>query len=111
MPTATLPASTDTISARPAAACPAHPTAQESSVELAALVVRARHGDELAWRGLHERLQRLILSIARRKFGIVGVEAQDVAQSIWSRISSGIGRLDDPRGAQRGVGGRPGWKR
>jgi len=68
---------------------------------VAALVMRARTGDDRAWAGLVDRYAPLIWSICRR-YGLDAVDAQDVGQSVWLHLVNHLGRIREPAAI-------PGW--
>src|SRR4051812_432578 len=63
---------------------------------VAALVRRARDGDQEAWNALVERFSPLIASVCRR-FGLPEADLLDVGQSVWLAL---LEHLDDLRDAQ-----------
>ena len=65
------------------------------------LVTRARKGDEQAWDALVERYAPLIWSICRRH-RLDGVDADDVAQSVWLSLVDQLDKVRHPAAL-------PGW--
>jgi RNA polymerase sigma factor (sigma-70 family) len=63
---------------------------------LAALVRRARDGDQEAWNALVERFAPLVTSVCRR-FGLSEPDLLDVGQSVWLAL---LEHLDDIREAR-----------
>ena len=68
---------------------------------VAALVARARDGDQEAWNTLVERFSPLVASVCRR-FGLAEADLLDVGQSVWLAL---LEHLDSLREAQA----LPGW--
>jgi len=68
---------------------------------VAALVMRARNGDELAWDALVERYAPLIWSLCRQ-YRLDGADACDVGQNVWLRLVDQLGAIRDPAAL-------PGW--
>jgi RNA polymerase sigma factor (sigma-70 family) len=68
---------------------------------VAALVMRARNGDELAWDALVERYAPLIWSLCRRH-RLGGADAADVGQNVWLQLVNQLGKIRDPAAL-------PGW--
>jgi RNA polymerase sigma factor (sigma-70 family) len=68
---------------------------------VAALVMRARNGDELAWDALVERSAPLIWSLCRR-YRLDRADAGDVAQTVWLQLVNQLGKIRDPAAL-------PGW--
>jgi RNA polymerase sigma factor (sigma-70 family) len=69
--------------------------------QVAALVMRARNGDELAWDALVERYAPLIWSLCRR-YRLSGADAADVGQNVWLQLVNQLGKIRDPAAL-------PGW--
>ena len=69
--------------------------------DLAALVARARNGDEQAWDELVDRYAPLIWSICRR-YRLGRADSEDVGQSVWMRLAGQLASLRDPAAL-------PGW--
>jgi RNA polymerase sigma factor (sigma-70 family) len=65
---------------------------------VAALVTRARNGDQLAWDALVERYAPLIWSLCRR----YRLDAADVGQNVWLQLVNQLGKIRDPAAL-------PGW--
>jgi RNA polymerase sigma factor (sigma-70 family) len=65
------------------------------------LVIRAQNGDQAAWDALVERYSPLVWSICRR-YGLDRADAEDVGQTVWSRLVNQLGNLRDPAAL-------PGW--
>ena len=63
---------------------------------ITSLIDAAGTGDEAAWHELVERYTPLLASVLRR-FGLTGVEVQDVAQTVWLRVVEHLGSLRQPR--------------
>jgi RNA polymerase sigma factor (sigma-70 family) len=59
------------------------------------LVIRARHGDQAAWRAIVARYSRLLCAIAR-SYGLSGTDADDVVQTTWLRLVERLSMLRDP---------------
>jgi RNA polymerase sigma factor (sigma-70 family) len=85
--------STDQDLAQDAEPIPDHP--------VAALVMRARNGDELAWDALAERYAPLIWSLCRR-YRLDANDAADVGQNVWLQLVNQLGKIRDPAAL-------PGW--
>ena len=85
--------SADQDLAQDAEPIPGHP--------VAALVMRARNGDELAWDALVERYAPLIWSLCRR-YRLDTSETADVGQNVWLLLVSHLGKIRDPAAL-------PGW--
>ena len=68
---------------------------------VAALVMRARNGDELAWDALVERYAPLIWSLCRR-YRLNAADAADVGQNVWLQLVNQLGKIRDPAAL-------PGW--
>jgi RNA polymerase sigma factor (sigma-70 family) len=68
---------------------------------VAALVMRARNGDELAWDALVERYAPLIWSLCRQ-YRLGGADAADVGQNVWLQLVNQLGKIRDPAAL-------PGW--
>jgi len=68
---------------------------------VAAVVVRARDGDERAWAALVERYAPLIWSLCRR-YQLDTTETADVGQNVWLLLVSHLGKIRDPAAL-------PGW--
>jgi RNA polymerase sigma factor (sigma-70 family) len=60
----------------------------------AALVVRCRAGDEVAWRELVDRFSRYVYAIAVQGFRLPQQEAEDIFQEVFARVYE---RLDSLR--------------
>ena len=69
--------------------------------DLAALVIRARNGDQQAWDDLVERYAPLIWSICRR-YRLGRADTDDVGQSVWLRLVDQLASLREPAAL-------PGW--
>src|SRR5690349_15853172 len=61
----------------------------------AALVARCRRGDGSAWAALVRRYQRLVFAIVLRA-GLDEHHAQDVFQTVFSRLLQHLTRIDEP---------------
>jgi RNA polymerase sigma factor (sigma-70 family) len=59
------------------------------------LVVRARRGDQVAWRAIVARYSRLLCAIAR-SYGLTGTDVDDVVQTTWLRLVERLSTLRDP---------------
>ena len=68
---------------------------------VAAVVVRARDGDERAWAALVERYAPLIWSLCRR-YQLDTTETADVGQNVWLLLVNQLGKIRDPAAL-------PGW--
>jgi RNA polymerase sigma factor (sigma-70 family) len=68
---------------------------------VAAVVMRARNGDQLAWDALVERYAPLIWSLCRR-YRLDGADAGDVGQNVWLQLVNQLGKIRDPAAL-------PGW--
>ena len=69
------------------------------AVPVAALVMRARNGDQRAWDAIVERYAPLVWSICRR-YRLA--DAADVGQAVWLQLVEHIGQIRDPASL-------PGW--
>jgi RNA polymerase sigma factor (sigma-70 family) len=65
------------------------------------LVARARNGEKKAWDALVERYAPLIWSVCRR-YGLGGLDAEDVGQNVWIRLVDQLDRIRNPAAL-------PGW--
>jgi RNA polymerase sigma factor (sigma-70 family) len=65
------------------------------------LVTAARGGDHSAWATIVTRYEPLVLSIARR-YRLSHHDVEDVSQTVWLQLVSGVERLREPRAL-------PGW--
>lgn len=63
--------------------------------QMGELVVRARAGEQAAWRAIVERYSRLLFVIAR-SYGLAGADADDVVQTTWLRLVERLPVLRDP---------------
>lgn len=63
----------------------------------------AAHGMESAWREIVKRFSPLIFAICHR-YGISGVDSQDVAGEVWLRLLANAKEIRDPNAL-------PGWLR
>lgn len=61
----------------------------------------AAHGMESAWREIVDRFSPLVLTVCRR-YGISGVDIQDVAGEVWLRLLTKMSTIQDPNAL-------PGW--
>ncbi len=61
----------------------------------------AAHGTESAWREIVRRFSPLIFTVCRR-YGISGVDIQDVASEVWLRLLTNVTTIRDPNAL-------PGW--
>ena len=68
---------------------------------VAALVIRARDGDERAWAALVERYAPLIWSLCRR-YRLDTTDTADVGQNVWLLLVNQLGKIRDPAAL-------PGW--
>jgi RNA polymerase sigma factor (sigma-70 family) len=68
---------------------------------VAALVIRARDGDERAWAALVERYAPLIWSLCRR-YRLDTTYTADVGQNVWLLLVNQLGKIRDPAAL-------PGW--
>jgi RNA polymerase sigma factor (sigma-70 family) len=59
------------------------------------LVIRAKRGDQGAWRAIVARYSRLLCAIAR-SYGLNGTDADDVVQTTWLRLVERLSVLRDP---------------
>lgn len=66
-----------------------------SDEQTADLVIRARSGEQAAWRALVQRYSRLLFTIAR-SYGLTGGDADDVVQTTWLRLVERLPLLRDP---------------
>ena len=66
------------------------------SAELAALVERARRGEEPAFRALHDATRPLALRVVRAFADLDGDEVEDVLQDSYVRAFRGLDRLVEP---------------
>lgn len=72
-----------------------------SGEQVAALVSRARAGDEKAWGELVERFAPLLLAVCRR-FGLDQIDTLDVGQGVWLSLLEHLDSIRDPAAL-------PGW--
>jgi RNA polymerase sigma factor (sigma-70 family) len=70
-------------------------------LSVAALVARARDGDQQAWNGIVDRYAPLIWAICRR-YQLGRPDADDVAQSVWLKLVDQLAMIRDPAAL-------PGW--
>lgn len=63
----------------------------------------AAHGMESAWREIVKRFSPLIFAVCRR-YGIGGVDIQDVASEVWVKLLANVKEIRDPNAL-------PGWLR
>jgi RNA polymerase sigma factor (sigma-70 family) len=63
----------------------------------------AAHGMESAWREIVKRFSPLIFAVCRR-YGIDGVDIQDVAGEVWLKLMTNVKEIRDPNAL-------PGWLR
>jgi RNA polymerase sigma factor (sigma-70 family) len=63
----------------------------------------AAHGMESAWREIVKRFSPLIFAICRR-YGIGGVDIQDVAGEVWVKLLANVNEIREPNAL-------PGWLR
>jgi len=68
---------------------------------VAALVMRARDGDERAWAALVDRYAPLIWSLCRR-YRLGTTDTGDVGQTVWLLLVNQLGQIRDPAAL-------PGW--
>ena len=68
---------------------------------VAALVIRARDGDERAWAALVDRYAPLIWSLCRR-YRLGTTDTGDVGQTVWLLLVNQLGQIRDPAAL-------PGW--
>ena len=68
---------------------------------VAALVIRARSGDQQAWDLLVERYAPLVWSICR-SYRLGSADASDVGQNVWLRLVEQLDKIRDPAAL-------PGW--
>jgi RNA polymerase sigma factor (sigma-70 family) len=59
------------------------------------LVEQARAGDQDAWDRIVKRFSPLVWSVCRR-YSISGVDAEDVAASVWLRLVERLGTIREP---------------
>ncbi len=69
--------------------------------DLTALVTGAGNGDQQAWDELVDRYAPLMWSICRR-YQLGRADAEDVSQSVWTRLADQLASLRDPAAL-------PGW--
>ena len=79
----------------------AHDVEPVCASPVAALVVRARDGDERAWAALVERYAPLIWSLCRR-YRLDTTDTADVGQNVWLLLVTQLGKIRDPSAL-------PGW--
>jgi RNA polymerase sigma factor (sigma-70 family) len=72
-----------------------------SGEQVAALVQRARAGDEHAWGDLVERFAPLVLAVCRRH-GLDQTDTLDVGQGVWLALLEHLDAIRDPQAL-------PGW--
>jgi RNA polymerase sigma factor (sigma-70 family) len=68
---------------------------------VAALVQRARDGDQAAWDALVDRFLPLVTAVVARH-RLTGPDAQDVNQTVWLRVVEHLAGIREPRAL-------PGW--
>ena len=68
---------------------------------VAALVMRARNGDQLAWDALVARYAPLIWSLCRR-YRLDAADAAGAGQNVWLQLVNQLGKIRDPAAL-------PGW--
>ena len=73
----------------------------KGNLQVTALVMGARNGENQAWDALTERYAPLIWSICRR-YRLAGADAEDVAQAVWLKLVDHLGQLRNPAAL-------PGW--
>jgi len=73
----------------------AHDVEPVCASPVAALVVRARDGDERAWAALVERYAPLIWSLCRR-YRLDTTDTAEVGQNVWLLLLTQLGKLRDP---------------
>ena len=61
------------------------------------MLAAARSGDPEGWRGLVERYERLVWSVAR-SFRYDEATTADVVQTVWLRLAEHLDRIRDPDG-------------
>jgi RNA polymerase sigma factor (sigma-70 family) len=61
----------------------------------ATLLEEAAHGDQLAWRQLVERYERLVRSVAG-SYGLQAADVYDVTQTTWLRLVQNLHTIRDP---------------
>jgi RNA polymerase sigma factor (sigma-70 family) len=64
---------------------------------VAALVIRARSGDQQAWDLLVERYAPLVWSICRR-YGLSDADAGNAGRSVWLRLVNQLDQVREPAG-------------
>jgi RNA polymerase sigma factor (sigma-70 family) len=74
---------------------------EHADLGLTSLVEAATAGDELAWRQIVERFERLVWATAR-SCGLIEADAADVAQTTWLRLAENLARISTPDAL-------PGW--
>jgi RNA polymerase sigma factor (sigma-70 family) len=67
------------------------------------LLESAARGTESAWQEIIDRYSPLVLSVCR-KYGLTGVDIEDVASAVWLRLVANVRRIREPEAL-------PGWLR
>jgi RNA polymerase sigma factor (sigma-70 family) len=66
-----------------------------TATELEVLVQALRVNDDVAWRQLIVRFERMLRSIAR-SYRLNNADVDDVVQTVWVRLHEHVGRLREP---------------
>ena len=74
---------------------------------VAALVIRARNGDERAWAALVEQYAPLIWSLCRR-YRLDTTDTADAGQNVWLLLVHQLGKIRDPAALPAGSPPQPG---
>ena len=67
----------------------------EQDGDVAALVLAAAAGDQVAWDGIVERYHRLVWAVVR-SYRLSATDAADVTQITWLRLVEHLGSIRDP---------------
>jgi RNA polymerase sigma factor (sigma-70 family) len=67
-----------------------------AATDVRTLVVRATDGDEVAWREIVRRFERLVWDSARHVRGLEHHDYEDVVATTWCRLVDAIGTLREP---------------
>lgn len=73
----------------------------QDSTAIRVLVHHAMSGDEVAWRDIVRSYAPLLASVCRR-YGLSGMDSDDIAGRVWMHLVIHIGRLREPAAL-------PGW--
>ena len=73
----------------------------QDTTAIRVLVHHAMSGDEVAWRHIVSSYAPLLASVCRR-YGLSGVDLEDIASRVWMHLVTHIGRIREPAAL-------PGW--